>query len=65
MAENKRPSQIRKGPMGRRGPGMNFEKAKDFKKSIKELVKSLKPYYPLIIISLLLSMYVTCFTFRI
>ena len=55
MAENKRPSQIRKGPMGRRGPGMNFEKAKDFKKSIKELVKSLKPYYPLIIISLLFA----------
>ena len=41
-----------RGPMGR---GMNFEKAKNLKKSMGLLIKFLKPYHISIIISLLFS----------
>lgn len=51
MAE-KRTKKVARGPMGR---AMNFEKAKDFKKSIKLLIKFLKPYHITILISLLFS----------
>lgn len=51
MAKRETKTPKMRGPMA----GRNFEKAKDFKKSIKQLTKSLKPYYISIIISLLFA----------
>ena len=49
--ENRRPNSLK----------MNHAKAKNFKKSIGQLVKHLRPYYPLIITGLILAIFSTAF----
>jgi ATP-binding cassette subfamily B multidrug efflux pump len=50
-----------RGPGGRHGPMMMGEKAKDFKNTLKTLLRYLKPYRHAIILTLILSMAGTIF----
>lgn len=70
MRDNDRQSMPRQagarpgpGPgFGRHGPGMPVEKAKDFKGTLKRLVKFLRPHRAKLIIVLMLAMASTLFT---
>jgi ATP-binding cassette subfamily B multidrug efflux pump len=50
------------GPMGRHGPMMPGEKAKNFKETMKTLMAYLKPYQAAIILTLIFSIIGTVFT---
>lgn len=62
MSKENRSSTMKKGPGGRHhGPGRPVEKAKNFKGTMKQLIAYLKPFYVLIIISFIFSIFSTVF----